>query len=82
MAEIVRQDDSPPAAEVLKNAVFSPADATALGLTASLTPDAAHAGSFILALGMDMQNLSLAAKNLLTDFLCLSFSSCRKSSDR
>jgi hypothetical protein len=55
--------DSPPAGEILKNALFSPADATALGLTASLTPDAAHAGSFILALGMDMQNLSLAAKN-------------------
>jgi VWFA-related protein len=55
--------DSQPAAEVLKNALFSPADATALGLTASLTPDPAHAGSFILALGMDMQNLSLAAKN-------------------
>ncbi len=55
--------DSPPASAILKNAVFSPADATALGLTASLTPDPAHAGSFILALGMDMQNLSLAAKN-------------------
>src|SRR5665213_167298 len=49
--------------EILKNALTSPADATALGLTASLTPDAAHTGSYILALGMDMQNLSLAAKN-------------------
>ena len=55
--------DSPPASAILKNALFSPADATALGLTASLTPDPAHAGSFILALGMDMQNLSLIAKN-------------------
>ncbi len=55
--------DSQPAGEILKNALFSPADATAMGLTASLTPDPAHAGSFILALGMDMQNLSLAAKN-------------------
>ena len=55
--------DSQPAGEILKNALYGPADATGLGLTASLTPDAAHAGSFILALGMDMQNLSLAAKN-------------------
>ncbi len=55
--------DSPPASAILKNALFSPADATALGLTASLTPDAAHAGNFILALGMDMQSLSLAARN-------------------
>jgi VWFA-related protein len=55
--------DSPPASQILKNALFSPAEATALGLTASLNPDPAHAGSFILALGMDMQNLSLAAKN-------------------
>ena len=55
--------DSQPASEILKNALSSPADATGLGLTASLTPDPAHAGSFILALGMDMQNLSLAAKN-------------------
>src|SRR5665213_967536 len=55
--------DSPPASQILKNALFSPADATALGLTASLTPDPAHAGSLILALGLDMQNLSLAAKN-------------------
>ncbi len=55
--------DSQPAGEILKNALSSPADATALGLTASLTPDAAHAGSFILALGMDMHNLSLAVKN-------------------
>ncbi len=55
--------DSQPAAEVLRNALFSPADATAMGLTASLTPDAAHSGSFILTLGMDLQNLSLAAKN-------------------
>jgi hypothetical protein len=55
--------DSPSAGQILKNALFSPADATALGLTASLTPDAARAGSFILALDMDMQNLSLAAKN-------------------
>lgn len=55
--------DSQPAVNILKNALLSPADATAMGLTASLTPDASHAGSFILALGMDMQNLSLAAKN-------------------
>jgi len=55
--------DSQPAGEILKNALLSPADATGMGLTASLTPDAAHAGSFVLALGMDMQNLSLAAKN-------------------
>ncbi len=55
--------DSQPAGEILKNALSSPADATALGLTASLTPDAAHAGSFVLALGMDMHNLSLAVKN-------------------
>jgi len=59
----VMAGDSQPAAEVLRNALFSPADATAMGLTASLTPDAAHSGSFILALGMDLQNLSLAAKN-------------------
>ena len=55
--------DSQPATEVLRNALFSPADATAMGLTAALTPDASRSGSFILALGMDMQNLSLAAKN-------------------
>ena len=55
--------DSQPAVNTLKNALLSPADATGMGLTASLTPDPAHAGSFILALGMDMQNLSLAAKN-------------------
>ncbi len=59
----VMAGDSQPAAEVLRNALFSPADATAMGLTASLTPDAAHAESFILTLGMDLQNLSLAAKN-------------------
>ena len=59
----VMAGDSQPAAEVLRNALFSPADATAMGLTASLTPDAAHSGSFILTLGMDLQNLSLAAKN-------------------
>ena len=55
--------DSQPAAAVLRNALFSPADATAIGLTASLAPDPAHSGSFILTLAMDLQNLSLAAKN-------------------
>jgi len=57
--------DSPPASQILKNALFSPADATALGLTASLTPDAAHAGSFILALGMDMAPSPLQPRELI-----------------
>jgi hypothetical protein len=34
-----------------------------MGLTASLTPDTAHPGSFLLTLGMDLQNLAPAARS-------------------
>jgi len=62
-ASPVMAGDSQPVAEVLRNALFSPADATAMGLTASLTPDESRSGSFLLTVGMELQNLSMAAKS-------------------
>ena len=59
----VAQSGGQSAIDVLKRAILSPADATGIGLTASLTPNAAQAGSFFLDLHMDLQNLSLEARN-------------------
>ncbi len=49
--------------DVLRNALASPADATAMGLTAALVPNTEQPGSYLLTLGMDLANLALAAKN-------------------
>ena len=49
--------------DILKNAMASPADATGMGLTATLTPAPAPPGSFVVALGMDLQNLHLESRN-------------------
>ena len=54
---------SPTVSQALRNALVSPVDATAMGLTASLTPDVSHAGGFVLTLNLDLQNLTPAAKS-------------------
>ncbi|MDP9113667.1 MAG: VWA domain-containing protein [Acidobacteriota bacterium] len=51
------------ASPALRDALLSPVDATAVGLTASLTPDASQAGRMVLALVLDLPNLSLAANS-------------------
>ncbi len=51
------------ASDILSNAAFAPADATGIGLTATITPNPENAGSYILALGMDLQTLRLEERN-------------------
>ncbi len=50
------------ASQSLRDALLSPIDATAVGVTASLTPDTSRAGAMILALTLNLPNLSLAPK--------------------
>ena len=51
------------ASDILLNAVFAPVDATGIGLTATVAPNPESAGSYILALAMDLQTLRLEERN-------------------
>jgi VWFA-related protein len=53
---------SPTAAQTLRNALLSPVDATAVGVTVALAPDTSHPGGLVLALSLDLPSLSLAPK--------------------
>jgi VWFA-related protein len=54
---------SQPAIDVLRNAVASPADSTGMGLTASVSPAPEAPGTYVLALAIDLHNLSLESRN-------------------
>ena len=51
------------ASDILLNAVFAPVDATGIGLTATVAPNPESAGSYILALALDLQTLRLEERN-------------------